>query len=404
MITTFYPPYNFGGDGIFVHRLSNELAQSGHHVDVIHCVDSYRLLARSDPLKTHQDYPNVVVHSLRSPFGFLSPLATYQTGFPLLKSRRIRQVLDKGFDVIHYHNISLVGGPKILEYGEGIKLYTMHEYWLICPTHVLFRFNRAACTQRHCLLCSLACKRLPQWWRYSRLLQSTVKHVDAFIAQSLFARDKHLEMGLNLPIVHIPSFIPAADNTIPSSEEVQAVRVQQPYFLFVGRLEKLKGLQTLIPVFQNDRRAHLLIAGRGSYEPQLRQLARGSENILFLGHLRPGQLDPLYRGAVALIVPSVCYEIMPLVIIEAFKQATPVLARNIGGTPELVAESGGGFLYDTTEQLMAAMDQLLTNDSLRRELGTSGYRAYQDNWTAEAHLNRYFTLIQEVAAARGRPL
>ena len=37
--TTFYPPYNFGGDGIFVHQLSNELAARGHSVEVIHCID-----------------------------------------------------------------------------------------------------------------------------------------------------------------------------------------------------------------------------------------------------------------------------------------------------------------------------------------------------------------------------
>jgi glycosyltransferase involved in cell wall biosynthesis len=40
-----------------------------------------------------------------------------------------------------------------------------------------------------------------------------------------------------------------------------------PFFLFVGRLEKLKGLQTLIPVFRRYLKAQLLIAGTGSYEP-----------------------------------------------------------------------------------------------------------------------------------------
>jgi hypothetical protein len=45
MITTFYPPYNFGGDGIFVRQLSNELALRGHRVDVIHCIDAYRALS-----------------------------------------------------------------------------------------------------------------------------------------------------------------------------------------------------------------------------------------------------------------------------------------------------------------------------------------------------------------------
>lgn len=53
MITTFYPPYNFGGDGIFVQQLSQELARRGHHVEVVHCADAYRLLAgRARPAST----------------------------------------------------------------------------------------------------------------------------------------------------------------------------------------------------------------------------------------------------------------------------------------------------------------------------------------------------------------
>lgn len=178
MLTTFYPPDNFGGDGVFVHRLANELARRGHQVEVIHCRDAYWLLAGREPAQLYDDHLNVTVHGLRSGFGRLSPLATQQSGRPLFKSAHIRQILDKGFDVIHYHNISLLG-PKILEYGRGINLYTMHEYWLICPTHVLFRFNRAACTRPYCFLCSLTHKRPPQWWRYSGLLAEAVKHVDA---------------------------------------------------------------------------------------------------------------------------------------------------------------------------------------------------------------------------------
>src|SRR6202043_2357264 len=49
MVTTFYPPYSFGGDAIFVEALSRGLAEQGHEVDVIHCLDSYRALARATP-------------------------------------------------------------------------------------------------------------------------------------------------------------------------------------------------------------------------------------------------------------------------------------------------------------------------------------------------------------------
>ena len=405
MITTFYPPYNFGGDGIFVQRLSNELAQRGHQVEVIHCLDAHHLLSSQEPAGTYKDHVNVTVHGLRSPFGFLSPLATQQTGFPFFKSSRIQKILKKDFDVIHYHNISLVGGPKILEYGQAIKLYTMHEYWLVCPTHILFRFNRAPCTQPHCFACTLTFKRPPQWWRYSGLLKSAINQVDTFIAPSRFSKEKHYGIGLDIPIVHLPNFIPATNDTTSTLVEPCDVKVPDaPYFLFVGRLEKLKGLQKLIPIFRHYQKAQLLIAGKGSYGPRLRQLSEGTNNIKFLGHLTSRQLQTLYRQATALIVPSLCFEMFPLVILEAFKEQTPVIVRNLGGMPEPIEESGGGFIYNTDEELALIMDRLLADPSYRSELGLRGYQAYQQNWTAEVHLKRYLSLIHEIATARGQRL
>ena len=401
MITTFYPPYNFGGDGIFVYRLSNELARRGHKVDVIHCIDSYRLLARREPAKTNDNHPNITVHGLRSPVGFLSPLATHQTGFPFFKLGKIQQILDNGFDVIHYHNVSLVGGPKIMEYGQGIKLYTMREYWLVCPTHVMFRFNRAACTHPHCLLCSLTYKRPPQWWRYLGVLKKSVRHIDAFIAQSHFCEDLHYQMGLDIPTVYLPNFVPASDGALPRSDQQVSGMPRGPYFLFVGRLEKLKGLQTLIPLFRQYREAQLLIAGSGTYEGQLRRLAARSGNIHFLGFLPEEELAILYRKAVALIVPSMCFEIFGNVIIEAFRQKTPAIVRNMGGMPELIYESGGGLVYDTQKELVSAMDRLVRDSSYRDELGLCGYQTYRRQWTAEEHLRCYFAMIDEIAEGRG---
>lgn len=404
MITTFYPPYNFGGDGIFVQRLSNELAQRGHQVEVIHCLDSYRLLASREPAGTYEDHPNVTVHGLKSRFGFLSPLATQQTGIPFFKSSRIQEILRKGFDVVHYHNISLVGGPKILEYGKAVKLYTMHDYWLICPTHTLLRFNRAVCTQPHCLLCSLIYKRPPQWWRYSSLLKETIRHVDVFIALSHFSKNIHQQMGLSVPIVDLPGFIPSVDATVPSASELLDGQVEKkPYFLFVGRLEKVKGPHTLIPIFRHYRNAHLLIAGTGNDEPKLRQLADGSTNIRFLGYLSESQLQGFYRHAVAVIVPSICFEMFPLVILEAFRQQTPVIAHNLGAMPEIIEESGGGFVYNTEEDLTERMDQLLSNPLFRDELGQRGYRSCQQKWTTEPFLKHYFALIQDIQTIRSQP-
>jgi glycosyltransferase involved in cell wall biosynthesis len=402
MITTFYPPYSFGGDGIFVQQLSHELAKRGHQVEVIHCIDSYRLLVRQEPTGTEAAQANVTVHGLKSPVGFLSPLATQQTGVPLFKAAQIRQILAKGFDVIHYHNISLVGGPKVLEYGQAIKLYTMHEYWLICPTHVLFKFNREPCVRPHCFLCNLIYKRPPPWWRSSGLLEAAIQHVDRFISPSQFGREMHLRMGLKIPIVHLPNFVPLAEAS-SSTEPPSQSRQPEPYFLFVGRLEKLKGVQTLIPLFRRYPQAQLLVVGQGSDERHLQQLAEGSVNIRFLGYQSGQHLRDLYRQAVAVIVPSLCFELFPLVILEAFREKTPVVVRSLGGLPEIVHESGGGFVYDTEEELMAAMDRLVADSFYRRELGQRGYEAYLRNWTPEIHVQRYLALISEIAATRAQP-
>jgi glycosyltransferase involved in cell wall biosynthesis len=89
-----------------------------------------------------------------------------------------------------------------------------------------------------------------------------------------------------------------------------------------------------------------------------------------------------------------------LVVIEAFRQRTPVIARNLGGTPEILTESGGGIAYDTQDQLVAAMDHLLAEPSERIALGMSGYAAFQTRWTPEAYLKQYFELIEGIAARK----
>jgi glycosyltransferase involved in cell wall biosynthesis len=407
MITTFYPPFNFGGDGIFVERLSRELASRGHQVDVIHCEDSYRILAPENVTRPPQDHPGVVVHRLKSAFGWLSPLATHQTGRPLFKALKIRRILQQGFDVINFHNISLVGGPGILKYGVGIKLYTLHEYWLVCPTHILFRFNRAPCVKKHCVPCILTYRRPPQWWRYTRLMKSAIRHVDAFICPDRFTAAKHREMGLDLPAVHIPHFVPlagpqadqAGSNDRDARRTLFGELLETPYFLFVGRLEKLKGLHTVIPLFRRYPKARLLIAGRGTYEPRLRRLADSCNTIHFLGHQTGPALDLLYRNAVALLAPSVNYEVAPpLVIMEAFRHQTPAIVRKLGSMPEIIEDSGGGLIYSTEDELASALDTLLEDRAYRNLLGQRAYRALQERWTPDAYLERYLGLIGELKA------
>jgi len=398
MITTFYPPYNFGGDGIFVYRLANELAKLGHKVDVIHSKDSYLWLQPSGPKGDFLNHSNVTVHGLKSKLGLLSPLLTQQTGYPFLKRKKIEALLkSKEFDVIHYHNISLVGGPKLLRPRREITLYTMHEHWLVCPMHVLWKFNREVCTKKNCFLCTLVWKRPPQLWRYTNMLERAVRNVDYFISPSRFTLKKHHEMGLQVPIIHMPYFIPLSEERSSETEIAGNEEVMKPYFLFVGRLEKIKGLQNLIPIFKEYSKAELLIAGDGEYGEVLRKLADGIENVKFLGRVNHKELRRLYKKALAVIVPSICYEVFGIIIIEAFSMKTPVIVNNVGAPPDVIEESGGGFIYNNKEELIRAMETLSTSPQIRKELGEKGYTAYKKYWTEENGLRIYFDLISRIA-------
>jgi glycosyltransferase involved in cell wall biosynthesis len=397
MITTFYPPYSFGGDAVYIYRLVQELARRGHSVDVIHDADSY-LLLKTEGLKS--DYPNhenVTVHSLKSKAGFLSPFLTQQTGVPFLKQKKIREVLEsKDFDVIHYHNMSLIG-LAALQYGNATKLYTTHEHWLVCPMHVLWKYDREVCTSQNCIRCQLHGKRPPQWWRYTKLMPTMLNHVDMFISPSRFTLKKHHEMGLDIPMIHIPYFL---SETKSGNDQETASPHPRPYFLFVGRLEKIKGVQNLIPLFHAHPEFELLIAGEGTYAGQLKEMAAGAPNIQFLGKLSHSRLQDYYKHARAVIVPSICYEVFGIIIIEAFAQKTPVIVNNLGALPEVVDDSDGGIIYNNEEELLAAIRRLAVDDSLRERLGKNGYKAFLRYWNEESHMQQYLGLIQEVQQKR----
>ena len=398
MITTFYPPANFGGDGHAVRRLAHALARRGHEVHVIHDVDAFRSLTSKPDRAPLAEPEGVHVHPLQSALGMLSPLATQQLGRPLVHGREIRRILDGGFDVINFHNISLVGGPAILGFGTGIKLYTAHEHWLVCSSHILWRHNREVCTGRECLRCVLHYRRPPQLWRAGSLLEREARHVDEFLTMSEFAAHNHAQFGFDRPMRVIPAFLPDASPIAPRAADSADA---PPYLLFVGRLEAIKGLQDIIPRFVGAQGPELWIAGSGDYEPELRALAGGMPRVRFLGFQSEDQLRLLYRDALAVVIPSVCYEVFPLVVLEAFREGTPIIARDFGPFPEIVRVSEAGLLFNTPEQFDAAVLALSTDASRRAAMGRAAAAAFAHNWSEDVAMERYFGVIREVAKRRG---
>ena len=404
MFTTFYPPYSFGGDAVGVQRMARALAARGHRVTVVHDEDAYLTLGGPPPTVTPSPGPGpspdgVTAIGLRAGNGMLSLLLTQQTGRPVMHGNRIRAIADEGWDIIWYNNTSLVGGPGLLSIGQGLKLYEAHEHWLVCPTHVLWQYNSQLCFKRDCTRCVLAYKRPPQLWRYSGYLDRQLDHMNLIIAKSEFSRLKHREFGLRQEMEVLPYFLP----DIELAQTPPFTGHPRPYFLFVGRLEKIKGLQDVFPAFDKYPDADLLILGDGDYAGELRKLAATNPRIIFLGRKSPDELAAYYRGAQGLIVPSVCYETFGIILIEAFRLGTPVIARDLGPFPEIMHRSNGGVLFADEPGLIAAMQALQSNPAHRARLAANARQAFETHWHEAPVLAAYGATLARAAHKAGNP-
>ncbi len=393
LVSTFYPPHHFGGDAVFVYRLAEALASLGHSVHVLYSLDAFGLKAMPQPDVGFTHHPKVTRFPLATASPRWSTLSVHQLGRPAAYGETLEAHFSAHeYDVIHYHNVSLMGAPALLRLGHAVKLHTTHEYWLVCPTHVLFKFNREACTSRECIRCTLRSGRPPQWWRSTGLLRACLTELDALIMPSQFALERHQQDGISGHMQVIPHFVP-----VPSDAEL-AARLpdpERPFFLYVGRLEKLKGVQDLLAIFDDYRAADLLIVGAGAYEPELRAAAKDSPHVKFLGAMHPQAIGIHYRQAIAVLVPSLCFETFALIAAEALAHGTPVIGRRIGAIAELLDASGGGIAFDTKVQCRVAMEKLLGDPALRIELGTRGRQFALQQWTLAVHLERYLALISE---------
>jgi glycosyltransferase involved in cell wall biosynthesis len=400
MITTFFGEHSFGGDAAYVDRLSQALGRRGHEVHVYYCVDAFNAVRGDHPLREYAPPPGVHVHPLKSEYGILSPLATQATGQPWFKADRLREALDDPeTDVVHFHNISLVGGPGVLGLGanrRAARIMTAHEHWLICPMHLLWKYDRKICDAPSCVRCSLAGGRPPQAWRGTRAIERGLRELDALVFPSRHAMGEHQDRGLGsfAPMVHLPYFLP--DGWARGIEMETPEPRDRPYLAAAGRLVKMKGFQQLVPLMRYLPEADLRIAGAGPYEAELRALARDLPNVHFEGLLGGAGLARLFRSARAVVVPSLFPETFGYVVLEAFAVRTPVVVHeDAGALFETGVLSGGGLGYRSDIELLTGLRRLIHDADLRDELAGRGFAKRMGDWSEDRHLDRYLDLIDQ---------
>ncbi len=365
MVTTFYPPFSYGGDATYVRSLARSLAELGHEVEVIASTDAFRLRSR-EPVQAASDDDGIKVHRLEHPAGFLAPLITHQTGQPGLYSSALQSFFSKPFDVLHFHNISLMGAPGVLGMGDAkARFLSLHDHWLICPTHVLWKNRSRACDKRTCFTCSIRSGLPPQFWRYTGLRERSLRKLDRLLSPSAFTAAMHRSNGVGMPIDVLPLFS-SIERSRASGNPVSN------RIIYAGRVTALKGVGNLVRVVAEMPDIELVVIGDGDLKHELVQAYADRPNIRFIGKVDQQSLAAHYAEAAAVVVPTIVPETFGLAVVEAAACGTPaIVAKGAGGAPEIVETTGGGVIYDGDAQLAAAIRRVTGDPSLRSRLGLS---------------------------------
>jgi glycosyltransferase involved in cell wall biosynthesis len=402
MITTFFGEHSFGGDAAYVDRLARALLRRGHDVHVIYCYDAWNTVRGDHPPRPYDPPPGLHIHPLRSRFGALSPIATQASGRPWFKTRELKRILGTArADVVHFHNISLVGGPEVLDMERrAVRLMTAHEHWLTCPMHLLWKFDREPCEKRECVRCSIAGRRPPQIWRSTGLIARNLVRLDAVMFPSRHALQSHKRRGISgPPLLHLPYFLP--DDWSQEAIDSPDSPPSKPYLAAAGRLVRMKGFERLISIMRNFPEVELRIAGTGPIEGELKRQAAGLSNVRFEGLLGGVELARLFQGARAVVVPSLFPETFGYVVLEAFAVGTPVIVHRGGGAlEETGVESGGGLGYRSDAEFSEAIQRLVEDDDLHDRLSTRGRQARWGEWSEKSHMHMYESMIERILDAR----
>jgi phosphatidylinositol alpha-mannosyltransferase len=177
--------------------------------------------------------------------------------------------------------------------------------------------------------------------------------------------------------------------------------------LFVGRLEKRKGVSYLLEAYKRVRQeipnSRLIIVGpgtrlRGKYERQVKR--SGLKDVVFVGYVSYDELPRYYKTADIFCAPAIGWESFGIILLEAMAMGKPIVASNIDGYASLVTHGVEGLLVPPRdeEMLAQALITLMTSESLRREMGAGGrVKAADYSWERVARrvLNYYVRVLGE---------
>ncbi|MBK6325367.1 MAG: glycosyltransferase [Chloroflexi bacterium] len=194
------------------------------------------------------------------------------------------------------------------------------------------------------------------------------------------AQDIIAGVGVNLP------------DHVSAERFRQKYQIDGPFLLYVGRIAHGKNVPELLEDFQQFRQHQkdplkLVLIGKANFDLPTHP------DIVPLGFLSEQDKFDALQAASVVVMPSL-YESLSMIVLEAWLMGRPVLVNGrCAVLRNQCRRSNGGLYYTSYDEFSAALQQLLSNPSLRQQLGRQGQRFAQTEYHWDTIIHRYKTLL-----------
>lgn len=378
-----------GGAEAFALRLRNGLRQAG---------DEVRLLTSAAGSAADGTADYVVPTSQRR-----AVRALLQIHDPRAAATVRRAVREFRPDVAWINMFALQLSPSVFgALGSTPSVLFVSDYKLLCPLSSRLLPDGSLCKQNAGIACLAAGCLSPPHWLRDQLRYAAVRRalcrVHTMVACSAWVQKELQRAGWPSQVLPTPVVPRPARPRRPSSE---------PSFLFIGRLDREKGVDLLLGAFArmpSPGRLHL--AGVGPCRRDLEALARSlglGDRVRFLGWLEREAIDRELTTAWAVVVPSLWAEPLGMVAQEAIAAGVPVIASAAGGLSEIVQDGRHGLLFPNGDgvALTACLTRIATQaDFPEHHVAGAVVQEVAQRFDPEATLEHWREIL--AAASEGR--
>lgn len=351
------------------------------------------------------------VKKLLLPFTMMFSWKTYFDIRRIIREERV--------DVVHVHNTLHLVSPAVFyaAVAEGVPVVqTMHNFRMLCPAGTFFRKGRICenCARsglesairhscyRNRFLQTLAVTAMIRFHRLTGIWKKV-----HFICLTEFNKDKLLLLNrgagrIDPKKVYIkPNFTlaPEEDGKITSSRVAVSGK---PYYVVIGRIERLKGSTMIAKAFARTRKRVIFI-GSGEQEVALScYISRNHlQRIELAGQLSHDETMRILAGAQALVSASQWYETFGMGVIEAYARKVPVIALDRGNIGNLVIDGVTGKKFknnvDSLNKAIAAFEKLD-----RKQLGENAYKEYLEKYSPEGNYRMLKEIYDDMTEKTGK--